>query len=41
MVELCASVHTHRGVVRGKRAGKAPIDILTGKEMDETWLTSL
>jgi len=34
-------VHNHRRFVRGKRAGKAPIEILTGKEMAKTWLTSL
>jgi len=41
MLELFAYVHNHRCFVRGKRAGKAPIEILTGKEMDQTWLTSL
>lgn len=41
MLELFAYVHNHRCFVRGKRAGKAPIEILTGKEMDKTWLTSL
>jgi hypothetical protein len=41
MLELFAYVHNHRCFVRGRRAGKAPIEILTGKEMDQTWLTSL
>jgi hypothetical protein len=41
MLDLCAYVHNHRCVVRGKRAGKAPIEILTGTEMDKTWLPSL
>ena len=41
MLELFAYVHNHRRFVRGKRAGKAPIEILTGTEMDKTWLTSL
>src|SRR4029453_6784833 len=41
MLELFAYVHNHRRFVRGKRAGKAPIEILTGKEMEKTWLDSL
>jgi hypothetical protein len=41
MLELFAYVHHHRRFVRGKRAGKAPIEILTGKEMEKTWLDSL
>lgn len=41
MLELFASGHNHRRCVRGKRAGKAPIEILTGKEMEKTWLDSL
>jgi hypothetical protein len=41
MLGLFAYVHNHRRFVRGKRAGKAPIEILTGKVMDKTWLTSL
>jgi len=41
LLDLFAYVHNHRRFVRGKRAGKAPIEILTGKEMDKTWLTSL
>lgn len=41
LLELFASVHNHRRFVRGKRAGKAPIEILTGKEMAKTWLDSL
>ena len=41
MLELFAYVHNHRRFVRGKRAGKAPIEILTGKEMEKTWLESL
>jgi hypothetical protein len=40
-VDLFAYVHHHRRFVRGKRAGKAPIAILTGKEMEKTWVTSL
>ncbi len=41
MLELFAYVHNHRRFVRGKRAGKAPIEILTGKKMEKTWLDSL
>src|SRR6266699_798190 len=41
MLELFAYGHNHRRFVRGKRAGKAPIEILTGKEMEKTWLDSL
>lgn len=41
MLELFAYGHNHQCFVRGKRAGKASIAILTGKEMDETWLISL
>ena len=41
LLELFASVHKHRRFGRGKRAGKAPIEILTGKEMEKTWLDSL
>src|SRR5438552_13999567 len=36
-----ATVSNHRRFGRGKRAGKAPIEILTGKEMEKTWLDSL
>jgi hypothetical protein len=41
MLELFAYGHNHRRFVRGKRAGKAPIEILTGKAMEKTWLDSL
>jgi hypothetical protein len=41
MLELFAYVHNHRQFVRGKRAGQAPIEILTGKELAKTWLDSL
>jgi len=41
ILDLFAYVHNHRRFVRGKRAGKAPIEILTGKELAKTWLTSL
>jgi hypothetical protein len=41
LLDLFASVHNHRRFVRGKRADKAPIELLTGKDLDQTWLTSL
>jgi hypothetical protein len=41
MLELVAYGHTHRRFVRGKRAGQAPIEILTAKALDKTWLDSL
>ncbi len=41
LLDLFAYVHNHRRFVRGKRAGKAPIEILTGTNMAKTWLTSL
>ena len=41
MLELFAYVHNHRRFVRGKRAGKAPLELLTGKELEQTWLESL
>src|SRR6266851_3895035 len=41
LLDLFAYVHNHRCFVRGKRAGKAPIEILTGQDMAKTWLTSL
>ena len=41
MLDLFAYVHNHRQFVRGKRVGQAPIEILTGKKMERTWLESL
>ena len=41
LLDLFAYVHNHRRFVRGKRVGKAPIEILTGKEMAKTWLDAL
>jgi len=41
MLQRFASVHHHRRLVRGQRAGKAPIEILTGKERERTWLDAL
>lgn len=41
MLELFAYAHNHRRFGRGKRAGQAPIEILTGKELEQSWLESL
>ena len=41
LLELFAYVHNHRRFVRGKRAGQAPIEILTGKPLEQDWLESL
>jgi hypothetical protein len=41
LLELFAYGHNHRRFGRGKRAGTAPIELLTGKEMEQTWLDSL
>lgn len=41
MLDLFAYVHNRRRFVRGKRAGHAPIEILTGTAMETTWVTSL
>jgi len=41
ILELCAYGHNHRRFVRGKRAGKAPIEILTAKALDKTGLDAL
>lgn len=41
MWEVFAYGHNQRRVVRGKRAGKAPIALLTGKAIEQTWLDSL
>lgn len=41
MLELFAYVHNHRRFVRGQRAGKAPIEMLTGKDLEKSWLDSL
>jgi len=41
LLELFAYRHNHRRFVRGKRVDKAPIEILTGKELEQTWLDAL
>jgi hypothetical protein len=41
MLELFAYGHNHRRFVRGKRAGKAPVEILTATALEKTWLDSL
>ena len=40
-LELFAYVHNHRRFVRGKRAGQAPLEILTGKPLEKDWLELL
>ena len=40
LVDRFAYVQNPRGFVRGKRAGKAPIAILTGTALDTPWLPS-
>lgn len=41
LLELFAYVHNRRRFVRGKRQGLAPIEILTGTELAQSWLESL
>ena len=41
LLERFAYGHHHRRCGRGKRAGKAPIEILTGKELEKTWRDAL
>ena len=41
LLEWFAYGHNHRRFVRGKRAGKAPSEILTGKELEKTGLDAL
>ena len=41
MLGLFAYAHNHRRFVRGKRAPRAPVEILTGKRIEKTWLDSL
>ena len=41
MLDLFAYGHNHRRFVRGKRAGKAPIELLTGTALEQTWIESL
>lgn len=41
LLDLFAYVHNHRPFERGKRAGFAPIELLTGKKLHQTWLESL
>lgn len=40
-LELFAYVHNHRRFVRGQRAGRAPLEILTGQVPEESWLEAL
>jgi len=41
LLDLFAYVHNRRRFVRGKRADRAPIELLTGKKLEKTWLESL
>ena len=41
LLDLFAYVHNHRPFERGQRAGHAPIELLTGKKLEQTWLESL
>ncbi|MBA7635083.1 hypothetical protein ES703_42683 [subsurface metagenome] len=38
MLNLFMHYHNHRRYVAGKRKGKTPIEILTGKTQDKDWL---
>lgn len=40
-LNLFAFYHNHRVYQRGKRAGKAPIEIFTGKKQDKDWIELL
>jgi hypothetical protein len=41
MLNLFMHYHNHRRYVAGKRKGKTPMEILTGKRQDEDWLKLL
>jgi hypothetical protein len=41
LLDLFAYVHNRRRFERGKRAGCAPLELLTGKALEKTWLESL
>jgi hypothetical protein len=40
-LELFAYVHNHRRFARGQRAGRAPLEILTGQVLEQSWLEAL
>lgn len=40
-LDLFAYVHNHRRFVRGQRAGRAPLEILTGQVLEQSWLEAL
>ena len=40
-LDLFAYVHNHRRFVRGQRAGRAPLEILTGQTLEQSWLDAL
>jgi hypothetical protein len=41
LLDLFAYVHNRRPFERGKRAGCAPLELLTGTALEQTWLESL
>ncbi len=41
MLNLFMHYHNHRRSVAGKRKGKTPMEILTGKTQDKDWLELL
>ena len=41
LLDLFAYVHNRRPFERGKRAGCAPLELLTGKRLEKSWLESL
>lgn len=40
-LDLFAYVHNHWRFVRGQRAGRAPLEILTGQVLEQSWLEAL
>jgi hypothetical protein len=40
-LNLVAYVHNHRRFVRGQRRNRAPVEILTGKPLDKSWIETL
>jgi len=41
LLNLFAYVHNHRPFLRGERKGLAPIEILTGRLLEKSWIDSL
>jgi len=40
-LDLFAYVHNHRRFARGQRAGRSPLEILTGQTLEQSWLDAL